>query len=91
MCGPAYNPAVALGLDLPDALNHGIDRLDDMWIYYVPAMLGGAFAGLWWHLMIPGFRAKWKSEEIEPATAVVNTNKESELERTKVIPLTKRE
>lgn len=87
--GPGYNPAIALGLDLPDAANHGVDHLDDMWIYFIPSMIGGVFAGLWWHFMIPGFRAKWKTDEIEPITGGVTKGRESELELHDVIPLSK--
>ena len=52
--GPAYNPSIALGIVISDAYNHGWDRLDDIWIYMAPTVLGGMIAAGWWFVMMPG-------------------------------------
>ena len=42
--GGGYNPAIAFGIDMADAANHGADRLEHIWIYLIPSMIGGVLA-----------------------------------------------
>ena len=62
--GGGFNPAIAFGIELSDALNHGFDRFENLWLYVAVTAFGGILAGLWYFVMIPDIKAKWDDNDL---------------------------
>ena len=60
--GGGFNPAIAFGIEIADAMNHGFDRLDHLYIYVGITAFGGILAGLWSFVLVPAIEEKWDAD-----------------------------